>query len=45
MIKINQRGDAVADEFVGLAALEVDDEADAAGVVLVFGVIKALGLR
>ena len=33
------------DDRVRAAPLDVDDEADAAGVVLVAGVVQALGLR
>ena len=33
---------ALLDDVVRLAALQVDDEADAAGVVLVLGVVEAL---
>ena len=32
------------DDVVGLAALEIDDEADAAGIVLELRIVKALGL-
>ena len=43
VVQVAQRRQAVADELVRLAPLEVDDEADAAAVVLVSGVVEALG--
>ena len=45
VVEVDQRGQAVADELVRLPPLEVDDEADAAAVVLVLGVVEALGVR
>ena len=42
--EVDQRRQAVADELVRLPPLEVDDEADAAAVVLVLRVVEALGL-
>ena len=35
MVQVDQRGQAVADELVRFPPLQVDDEADAAAIVLV----------
>jgi hypothetical protein len=40
-----QRGEALTDDLVGAAALGIDDEGDTARVVLVRGVVQALGRR
>jgi hypothetical protein len=40
--EVDQDRERVADDGVGFAALDVDDEADAAGVVFILGVVKAL---
>ncbi len=45
MIQVEQDLQAAADDVVRLSALDVHDEADAASVVLVAGVVKSLSLR
>ena len=45
VVEVDQGREAVADELVRLPPLEVDDEADAAGVVLVLRVVEALRVR
>ena len=42
MRQVDQDLDAFADDFVGLFAVQIDDEAHAAGVVLVLGVVQPL---
>jgi len=42
MTEVEQDGQGLADDLVGLLALDVDYEAYAAGVVLKTGVVKAL---
>src|SRR5690606_6624553 len=44
MLEIPEDLDALADDVVRPASLEMDDEADAAGVLLVLGIVKALSL-
>ena len=43
--EVHQNLDAFDDDLVGLLALDVGDEADAASVVLKAGVVEALGCR
>ena len=43
MQQIDQQLQRLADDAVRLLALDVDDEADAAGVVLVPRIVEALG--
>ena len=43
VVEVAERADAVLDDLVARAALHVDDEVDAAGVVLEAGVVEALG--
>ena len=45
VVQVHQRRQAVADQLVRLPPLQVDDEADAAAVVLVLRVVEALGRR
>jgi hypothetical protein len=45
MEEVLEHLEGLADDRVGFPALHVDDEADATGVVLVSGIIEALGLR
>ena len=42
VVQVDQRRQAVADQLVRLPPLQVDDEADAAAVVLVPRVVEAL---
>src|SRR5690606_13535405 len=44
VLEIQQDLDALGDDVVRLAALEMDDEPDAAGVLLVLGIVKSLSL-
>ncbi len=44
VIEVLEDGEGVADESVRLPPLQVGDEADAAGVVLVLGVVESLGV-
>ena len=43
--QVLQHGERLAHDGVRLSALDVDDEADAAGVVLVSGIVEALRVR
>jgi len=43
--QVDENLEGLADDRVGLASLDVDDEADATGVVLVAGIVEALGGR
>ena len=45
MLQVDQHLEGVPDDSVGAVALGVDNEADAAGVVLVARVVEALGGR
>ena len=45
MLEVAERADAVLDDLVAAQALHVDDEVDAAGIVLVAAVVEALGGR
>jgi hypothetical protein len=40
--KVDQDGESVADDRVGFAPFDVDDETDAAGIVFILGVVQAL---
>jgi hypothetical protein len=42
VVEVAQYGEALVDELVTTAAVNVDDEADATGVVLVGGVVETL---
>jgi len=42
MIKIDKHGQCLLDDLVGLFALHVGDESDAAGIVLELGIVEAL---
>ena len=44
-VEVAEDLEGVLDDLVRLAALDIHDEADATGVVLMCGVIEALGLR
>ena len=41
MLEVEQNGEAVVDDLVRLASLEIGDEADAAGILLERGIVKA----
>ena len=41
MLEIEQNGEAVVDDLVRLASLEIGDEADAAGILVERGIVKA----
>jgi F420-0:gamma-glutamyl ligase len=43
MIKIAKNEQALADDLVGFAALDMGDKTNAAGVVFVSGIVEALG--
>ena len=42
MIKIDEHGQCLPDDLVGLFALHVDNESDAAGIVFELGIVEAL---
>src|SRR5262249_2109946 len=45
MVEVDQSGETIADDLMRAPPLEINDEADAAAIVLVGGVIEALGCR
>ena len=45
MVQVDERREAIADDLMRLPPLQVDDEADAAAIVLVAGVVQTLGWR
>ena len=45
VLEVDQRGDGLLDDVARLAAVHVDDEGDATGVVLVGGVVQAVAAR
>ena len=42
VVQVDQHGHGLADDLVGFLALDVDDKADAAGIVLEGGIVEAL---
>jgi hypothetical protein len=42
MVDIHEDLEALRDDGVGFPALHIDDEADAAGVVLIAGIVESL---
>ena len=45
MFEVAQNVDRVVDDLMRLAALDVGDEADAAGILFEGGIVKSLGRR
>ena len=42
MLQVQENIDALLDDFMGLIAIDVDNHADAAGIVLVLGVVESV---